>query len=199
MDNVLRWVQKTTWSRSRSCANLPQRNESKIRPPDQLQSRLQQRSRIRGTPPWNAHGQNMRSHSPHNLRGLQSRRPADDEKLQRNSRQHGSLPGALQRTRRKFASSTTSPGTTTQKLTNSRTSVRPEDQYHPAFFLKASAEDPSSYRQQHLKQSWTARTQQTWRRWQQQPHQKAQAPAHPTAQPRQSSKDPSGQNRSSDS
>src|ERR1041385_4543859 len=97
------------------------------------------------------------------------------------------------------SSSTTSPGPTTQKLTNSRTLVRPEDQYHSAFFSKASARDPSRYRQQHLKQSWTARMQQTCRRWQQQAHQKAQAPAHPTAQLRQSSKDLSGQNHSSDS
>src|ERR1041385_8062321 len=91
------------------------------------------------------------------------------------------------------ASSTTSPGTTTQKLTSSRTSVRPGGLYHPTFFSKASAEDPSRYRQQHLKQSWTVKTQQKWRRWQQRPHQKAQAPAHPTAQLRQSLKDPSGQ------
>src|ERR1041385_4281930 len=97
------------------------------------------------------------------------------------------------------ASSTTSPGTTTQKLTSLRTSVRPGGLYHPAFFSKASAGDPSRYRQQHLKQPWTAETQQKRPRWQQQPRQKAQAPTHPTAQLRQSSNDPSGQNRSYDS
>src|ERR1041385_5971083 len=87
------------------------------------------------------------------------------------------------------ASSTTSPGTTTQKLAGSRTSVRPGGLYHPAFFSKASSGDPSRNRQQHLKQPWTAETQQKWRRWQQQPHQMAHAPAHPTAHLRTSSKD----------
>src|ERR1041384_7908434 len=69
MVNVLRRLQKATRSRGRSRVHLPQRNEAQVRPSDQLQPRLQQRSRVRGTPPWHAHGQNMRSHSPHNLRG----------------------------------------------------------------------------------------------------------------------------------
>src|SRR4051812_48583383 len=44
----------------------------------------------------------MWSHSPLNLRGFQSSRPAGDEKLRRNSRQHGGLSETLQRTRRSF-------------------------------------------------------------------------------------------------
>src|SRR3954462_237222 len=61
MVDVLRRFEKATRSRSRSRANLPQRNKVKVRPPDQLQPRIQQRSRIRGTPPRHAHGQNMRA------------------------------------------------------------------------------------------------------------------------------------------
>src|SRR3954467_7667573 len=50
------------------------------------------------------------------------------------------------------------------EASNSRTSARPEDQYHHAFFSKASARDPSRCRQQHLKQPWMAKTQPTWHR-----------------------------------
>src|SRR3954470_5218031 len=96
-------------------------------------------------------------------------------------------------------SSTTSPGPTIQKLTSSQTSGRPEGQYHPASSSKASARDPSRCRQQHPRQSWTVKTQQTRHRWHQQVHQKAPAPVHRTTQLRQSSNCPSGKNSSFDS
>src|SRR4051812_7239358 len=43
------------------------KERAQICPPDQLQQCLQQRSRVRGTTPWHAHGKNLRRHSPLNL------------------------------------------------------------------------------------------------------------------------------------
>src|SRR4051812_31221705 len=94
------------------------------------------------------------------------------------------------------ASSTTSPEPTTQKPMSSQTLDRPEDLYHPVLSSKASARDPSRCRQQHPKQSKTVKMRQHRRKWHQQVHQTTSAPARRTAQLRQSSKGPCGQNRS---